>query len=272
MIRQFIMSKEDSIPSLFNWARYFKHVVIKKGVTYPTVLGPLFSQIGSNNLAAVDVGANVGVFTRYLSLKFAEVHSVEPIPHLARRLQIATPRNVIVHQCAVGAEDGAITIRTPLDHSGGRMDALSTAAGQNNFELFGHSGSIETVVKQHKLSTLVSSQPRIGFVKIDVEGFENEVLNGSTELIARHQPLLLIEIGHVHNSKFMETLELIESFGYVGFSISNSGLTDDVEKSIRNQPADLKGVPPSDWYGQWDFLFVPRSGLDLVKDFIKVIK
>ena len=269
MIRQFIMSMEDNIPVAFNWARYLKHVVINKAVTYPLVLGPIFGRMGSNNLVAIDVGANVGVFTRYLSRKFGEVHAIEPIPHLAKRLQTVAPKKVTVHNCAVGTENGEVIIRTPLDALGGRMDALSTAAGQNDFELFGHSGSIETVFEQRKLSTLVTSERRIGFVKIDVEGFENEVLRGSTELIARHQPLLLIEIGKVHNSKFMDTLELIESFGYVGFSISNDGLTDDVEKSIRSQPTDLKGVPQSKWHGQWDFLFVPRAAIDLVEPFLQ---
>lgn len=268
MIRQFIMSMEDDIPVLFNWGRYFKHVVINKAVTYPLVLGPIFSQIGSSDLAAIDVGANVGVFTRYLSRQFGEVHAIEPIPHLAKRLRTVAPKKVTVHNCAVGAENGEITIRTPLDAVGGRMDALSTAAGQNNFELFGHNGSIETLVQQHRLSTLVTSERRIGFVKIDVEGFENEVLHGSAELINRHQPLLLIEIGQVHNSNFMDTLELIKGMGYIGFSISNTGLTDDVENSIRTQPIDLKGVPQSKWHGQWDFLFIPRSAIAIVEPFV----
>lgn len=262
MIRQLIMSMEDDIPVLFNWGRYFKHVILKGNVTYPAVLGPIFSKIGSSNLIAVDVGANVGIFTRYLSRHFAETHAVEPIPHLARRLMAIAPRKVKVHNCALGAADGEITIRTPVDALGRRMDALSTAALQNDFALFGHDQSVATVVQQARLSELFSSQARVGFVKIDVEGFENEVLAGATELIKRDHPIFLIEISKTHNPSYEEALKVLEDLGYKGYSITDNAIVDSMRSDIIAQPSTMD--EDSETNPQWDFIFIHESQRGIV--------
>lgn len=262
MIRQFIMSMEDDIPVLFNWGRYFKHVILKKNVTYPSVLGPVFSRLGARDLVAIDVGANVGIFTRYLSRHFAHTHAIEPIPHLARRLRAIAPNKVSVHNCALGAADGEITIRTPVDASGHRMDALTTAAAQNDFALFGHDQSISTVVAQARLSDLIAKDVRVGFVKIDVEGFENEVLAGATELIERDHPLFLIEISKTHNPSYEIAINLLENHGYKGFSITDHAILDSMREDIIAQPAtiDQEGSKPP----QWDFIFIHESQRDAV--------
>lgn len=264
MIRQLIMSMEDDIPVLFNWGRYFKHVVLKGNVTYPGVLGPIFSKIGSSELVAVDVGANVGIFTRYLSRHFAETHAVEPIPHLARRLMAIAPRKVKIHNCALGAADGEITIRTPVDALGRRMDALSTAALQNDFALFGHDQSVATVVQQARLSELFTSNARVGFVKIDVEGFENEVLAGATELIKRDHPIFLIEISKTHNPSFEEALKFLEKLGYKGYSITDNAILDSMRSDIMAQPSTIDGN--SETSPQWDFIFIHESQRGIFPD------
>lgn len=262
MLRQFVVSKEDYAPALYNWARYFNHVVLRRSVTYPDILGPIFAMIGSKNLEAVDVGANVGVFTRYLSRHFAKTHAIEPVPHLARRLRSIAPSKVEVYNCALGSEDGEILIRTPLDASGRRMDALTTAAAQNNFDLFGHSGTIETKVEQHRLGTLLEKAGKIGFIKIDVEGFENEVIKGALATLQRHRPLLMIEISKTHNPSYEQLLFELSNAHYFGMSITQRGVSDRVVADIAAQPSDIRHRTESGDEPQWDFFFVPRESTD----------
>ena len=50
---------------------------------------------------------------------------------------------------------------------------------------------------------------RIEFIKIDVEGFEMEVLRGMTRLVETRKPALMIEIEKRHNSRYLEV------FGYL---------------------------------------------------------
>ncbi|MEV0230134.1 FkbM family methyltransferase [Nonomuraea sp. NPDC050786] len=47
--------------------------------------------------------------------------------------------------------------------------------------------------------------PRVDFMKVDVEGFEPEVLKGAEWTIAQHRPTLLIEIEDRHLDKYGQT-------------------------------------------------------------------
>ena len=56
--------------------------------------------------------------------------------------------------------------------------------------------------------------PEIGFMKIDVEGFEYDVLKGGERLLADMGPDIYIEIKD-GDGKFDRVNGLLESFGYV---------------------------------------------------------
>jgi hypothetical protein len=58
----------------------------------------------------------------------------------------------------------------------------------------------------------------IGFIKIDVEGFEREVLEGARNTLARERPRLLIEIEEFHTRRPIEhDLAFIEGMGFHGY-------------------------------------------------------
>lgn len=58
----------------------------------------------------------------------------------------------------------------------------------------------------------LSIDKKIDFIKIDVEGFENEVILGGTELIQRNKPAIFVEIFEENRSAVGETLKKL---GYV---------------------------------------------------------
>ena len=51
----------------------------------------------------------------------------------------------------------------------------------------------------------------VGFIKVDIEGFEMEFLKGAKETIARDKPAMLISIYH-QGSDFFDIKPLIESW------------------------------------------------------------
>jgi FkbM family methyltransferase len=266
-MRSKMLTYENSMPSAFNWLRYIRHVVFAKSVTYPLLLDKIFKQIESQSLEAIDIGANVGIFTRYLSRRFQITHAIEPIPDLATRLDRCFGSGVKVYNSAIGDSDGEIVLRTPLDSNGKRMDALSTVSDANSFDLFGHNGEIKTSVKMRKLASIIKPHKRVGFIKIDVEGFERSVLSGSIDFLNEHKPLIMIEIGKVHDPKYIETLNLLADLDYTGYSISNKGLGNDVENLIEMQPSHLSSENKNQWYGQWDFIFIHKNSTVLFDTF-----
>jgi hypothetical protein len=82
-MRRYVLTYEDSAPVVFNWARYIWHVVIKKDTVYPNVTKAIFKLIRSSDAIAIDVGANVGVVTRYFSRYYVVNHAIKPLPYLS---------------------------------------------------------------------------------------------------------------------------------------------------------------------------------------------
>jgi Methyltransferase FkbM domain len=55
---------------------------------------------------------------------------------------------------------------------------------------------------------------RIEFIKIDVEGFEMEVLRGMRRLLESRKPALMIEIEPRHNPKYLEVFKFFHVSSY----------------------------------------------------------
>ena len=65
----------------------------------------------------------------------------------------------------------------------------------------------------------------IGFIKIDVEGHEENVLNGAIEIIKKNKPVLLVEIEEKHTKRNVnESINFINSLGYKSYYLSGSKL------------------------------------------------
>jgi FkbM family methyltransferase len=134
----------------------------------------------------VDVGANIGVFTLAASkLKDVVVYAFEPspreLPRLYRNLALNQATNVVVFPFALSRAPAQMELSLSGDHN----------PGNNSFV-----ASVEE--SRERKSSLCRCEPfdgllnrdsvkRIRMVKIDVEGFEMEVLRGMAESIAMMQ-------------------------------------------------------------------------------------
>ena len=79
-------------------------------------------------------------------------------------------------------------------------------------------------VRTKKMDDILGNN-NIGFIKIDVEGHEENVLMGATEIIKKNRPILLVEIEQKHTRKNVEeTINFINSLGYKSYFLSGSNL------------------------------------------------
>ncbi|MGW3665863.1 FkbM family methyltransferase [Streptomyces sp. NPDC005141] len=132
---------------------------------------------------AVDVGGWYGPWTRRLAPRARRVVTVEPVPHLARLLSSATPRNVRVIRAAASDHRGTARLWLPADDAGDR--GVSSLVRRDI-----HARALEV-----PCLTLDSLGLRdVGFIKIDVDGNEPAVLRGARDLLARDRPALFIEL------------------------------------------------------------------------------
>lgn len=106
---------------------------------------------------AVDVGAGVGFHVRRLAKLSRKVIAIEPIAELRRM-----PINVEVYRVAVGSGFGRARMRVEGTHVNGTVGAEAK---------FSDSGEVEVEVVP--LDNIVTEAD---FLKVDVEGAENEIL------------------------------------------------------------------------------------------------
>jgi FkbM family methyltransferase len=146
---------------------------------------------------AVDVGANRGVYTYWLARCCAQVEAFEPNPDLARTLARSIGHNVTVHAVALSDHGGVATLSVPRHRKGG----LADPAGSMSTLPAGVDGA-RFEIQRCRLDDLHLND--VDFMKIDVEGHEEAVLDGAWETILRWRPTLLIELEERHRSGCLE--------------------------------------------------------------------
>lgn len=133
----------------------------------------------------LDIGANIGYFTRIMSSVVGpggRVHAFEPMPSAIRclRKNVENLQNVTLHEIALSDRVGksAFSIRNLGDTSSLGSDSSS----KNVIE-----------VQTNTVDCIAINEAKIDFIKIDVEGYEYEVLMGAVETLTLKRPLLYFE-------------------------------------------------------------------------------
>jgi FkbM family methyltransferase len=133
---------------------------------------------------SIDVGANWGLYTGTLLPLSRDVVGFEPNPVLAAQLRRAFP-GTRIEGCALGATEGIARLAIPLQPDGTPIPGWATL-GDHDFD---RTDGVEVPVR--RLDDF--GFQGVGFIKIDVEGFEMQVLDGAAGTIARERPAMMIE-------------------------------------------------------------------------------
>lgn len=196
---------------------------------------------------SLDVGANKGVYTWFLRQHARDVYAFEPNPKIFPILKRLETDRIHVSPVALSDTSGTAAFRVPRHRRGGFSNqggSLSTVKVADNFE------SVE--VDTQRLDDL--DIRNIGFIKIDVEGFEQEVLAGARETIARDRPNLLIEMEETHTKQPIENaLHCVLDMGYRGLFLHN-GVLRSLERFHGDQH-HRKAVERKDYI--FNFIFLP---------------
>lgn len=134
---------------------------------------------------AVDVGANRGVWSRFLATRFPTVYAIEANPALHSELGTLHPHVQVLPY-------GAWSCAQRLTFTLFGHDANTSAADDwQGIKAGPPLGSFEA------LCLAIDDMPiegRVDFIKIDVEAAEVEAVRGAQDIILRDRPRLIIEV------------------------------------------------------------------------------
>ena len=166
---------------------------------------------------AFDIGANIGVYTKFLS-EFVgpsgRVLSLEPVPETfsylsynGRKLGLTNIRLISAAACDF---DGTTSMSIPNYHDGGKnlyQAQISSEANGNTFW-----------VSAKRLDSLIEPEMVPSFIKIDVEGAELSCLMGAEKLLDAHKPSLLVEISSDPDGANTDAAKVFEFLSARGYS------------------------------------------------------
>ncbi|OGC94207.1 hypothetical protein A2389_03115 [Candidatus Adlerbacteria bacterium RIFOXYB1_FULL_48_10] len=190
----------------------------------------------------VDIGANVGYFTLLAASLGAQVVSIEPydqnVALLKQNIDLNNFKDIKILDIAIGDHEGTATLHiNPLNRGGNSLleqKGYFTDSHGYSREQIGKMYAGEVLEKKVKLTTLDSiaeeySVTFITILKIDVEGFEGQVIEGMKKIlssgIAKH---VLCEVSNKQTRNGI--LELFANAGYEYYSVDQDGKP--LEKSL----------------------------------------
>ena len=161
--------------------------------SYEQGLRRLMRCVDLEGLVCIDVGANLGLHTVLLARRAARVLAFEPdqlnYSLLARNVAANALGNVTAFNSAVGDREGSCQLRVSADNFGDHRVCAVTANSEGE----------EVPMTTVDVASRALVPGSVGLLKIDVQGYEDHVLQGAQDTLAKNPDLtLMIEISPSH--------------------------------------------------------------------------
>lgn len=164
----------------------------------------------------MDIGSNIGYFLlleALLSGKNGKVYGIEPVPEnvalLRRNISINDYENVEVYNLAIGDKNSVEKIY------------LSSKANWHSMRPFPGQNSVgEMYVTMCTTDAFLIDKEYPNFIRMDVEGFEGQIINGMTQTLDADRPLKLFIELHPHLMTKVEVISILTSLKRAGFEVA----------------------------------------------------
>jgi FkbM family methyltransferase len=213
---------------------------------------------------SLDIGANEGCYIHFMRPHSRHVYAFEPVPWLANLLKSKFPRGVTIQNIALSDAHGTAALEIPATTDG----LVTGLASLNPAALASYAERRKIEVPIAPLDDVYSGTP--GFMKIDVEGHEEAVLDGAWETIARCYPRILVEIEEGVSPGGVERItRTFARLDYRGYFVRDRTITpiERFDRKSMQRPEDIAehaGGVPRTRFGRYinNFLFFPPDEPD----------
>lgn len=153
----------------------------------------LFLERLNKKMTVVDVGANIGYYTLLAARRVKKIIAIEPDGQCREILKINIDKNnlknVKIIEKAAGSKKEKRVLVKDRDNMGNSrikptpVPSLDKEGGINNYDM----------VITDSLDNMLKNEQNIGLIKIDVQGWEPEVILGAKKILERDRPEMFLE-------------------------------------------------------------------------------
>ena len=166
---------------------------------------------------AIDIGANLGYYTRPLAdIVGAQgaVYAVEPVPVIFSVLErnVRGRKNVHLMNYALGAEECIVEMANDSVAEAGYFGTGRNFVSEGKLS----GGAIRFSAQMRRGSELFGALERVDFIKCDIEGYERVVIPELRPIIERHHPTVLIE---TDGQTREQIIEIFSAMGYKAYML-----------------------------------------------------
>lgn len=210
---------------------YLDAQIYANGLYEPHIVKEIIANTKDGDVC-IDVGANIGHHTIVMSQSVGnngKVYAYEPIPKIKEQLEKSLLLNEIKN---------VETLQIALSDKESAMELNICDSNIGSSSLVNKTNDSEKITIQTK--TLDSyNYSKVDFIKIDVEGFEYNVLLGGEKTIEKYKPTIIIEYSPAYYQKSnpshsKEILSFFKEHNYTIFDL------EDNKKEITNIDSFIK--------------------------------
>lgn len=222
-----IWLSEEPIAFFTTTDSYIENSILTTG-TYEAEIGKIISMSLTENGVALDIGCNIGLQSLRMSRavgKTGRVIAFEPLDYLRQKceknfeLNIANNIDLLPYALSDQASEMNIKINTQLWNQG--TFSLSQKSEGDLEQLI--------VIKVADELEVIQNLKNLDLIKIDVEGFELNVLKGLIKTLKKFKPRIIFELDinywKRNNQPIEECYLLLGEIGYKFYQITSFGCT-----------------------------------------------
>jgi len=202
-----ILSKDKGISS----------ELIIYGVHEPLTTKLILSEI-KPGMTILDIGSNIGYYAILESNLIGttgKIYSIEPSPInfklLEENLKLQKMNNFKIFNLAIGNKNDKLEFLISEKSNWSKIKEDSDIIGKND--------TIITVpVKSLNLFCKENNLEKIDLIRMDVEGYEEKIIEGGKEILKNIKPILMIEIHKMYLGK-ERTIKILKELNELGYEI-----------------------------------------------------
>lgn len=155
------------------------------------VLRDLMRSVSGSEGTFIDIGANIGQHSLFMSRYSKTVHAFEPwqpvLKRFRRMIQINGIKNITIHPYGLGNENSKKPFFKPAASNLGTGSFVENFNSENSPE-----GELE--IKKGDDAFAEERITSVSVIKMDIEGYEKLALQGLRNTLKKHRPAMVFEI------------------------------------------------------------------------------